>query len=874
MKHKLLSVLLALAMALTILPASALAAGDGPVSDITPTPAEDAGYMDMPMFMSLEAQETPAQDPITEALGITAVNGVYTMNSDKTLTGALTVPGTAVIDLNGHTLTLVSNNNGIIVADGAYLTIQDSTANVPTVGTGADYAVTGYTGGKITSAGSGACNTIQVQGGGTLTVQSGMIENTKGQTIRTQPGSEKTATVSITGGYIKAQETAVAVMKNGNVSLTGGVVEGLDNFAVAAAGNQDTEGNPTQGNVTISITGGTLIGRIQTGGYASCGVYMPTSGNVTIGGSADIISTNGPGVVFRGGLGGFTVSGGKVTAMGTGGGKVGAYGNVTHAAVVLDASATHYPDISNARVKIAGGDFTSNSEVPVVLFARAESGGGESGQNEFAITGGKFSSNPFAGNTNITAPEGYKYDETTKTVGPDVTNATVAFAVDNDSQTGLFGSDKKAADLFTSGTATLTGTNVKVTGTANYISNWKAFSSDATEASGNYLPLRITVTGGEGDTAKASDLVQSVTVKGFKERTFTGEQFFGDKSSDVLVMQLNKLVGNAGLDNGHFQVTIQFKDKVTTAAAGDGASAGASITYDIDCTGVTLKLPEAPKGEVKDGEVKLEISNKNQVAADIANTINAAKAPNNTAGDPDKENPEVEGKAVTIPFDATSETGNAKAAVTLPQEVSAAMQGGGDVTVKAEIKADAATVTLSNEAVGKLSASQDTTITVEAKEKPTISTSGDSDEATKASTELAKAVVGGVKIEAKANNSDIFPSNSPLSDGGALVITVTAPSADTAYYVLYLNSGKFESMGKFTSGSDRRLPFKTKHLSEYYLVAATAENEALVQKLDTNPGAPADQKQLKLDITSPSNGLCTATVEGLTANAEFILKSD
>ena len=855
MKRKLLSVLLCFCMALTLVPA-ALAAGpeDGPEAQEFPEWDVMPMDLDMAVPFSLNAEAAPAPladeaaaptDPIADVLGnVTVSGGVYTLNSDVTLTKALTISGMVVIDLNGQTITCASTGNGVVIEPNGSLTIRDSKASAPSVA-GADYAVS-YTGGQLTSpAAASNSSTVYIKAGGMLRVESGKVNSDHGNAIGTMNGNSFTAGdtsspgVIVTGGYVTGRESGVCAMRNASVQITGGVFEGRDNMAISANGSKDASGQPTQGNVSISLTGGTLIGRIVSSGYASCAVYMPTSGNLTIGGNATIISTNGPGVVLRGGSAAFTVTGGSVIANGTTSGKVGDFNSsVTCAAVVLDATATYYPDNANTRIQIAGGDFTADPSVPVVLFAKTNSGTATETQ-EFAITGGKFSSDPFDAETGqvktgIAKPEGYRYDETSRTVVPDVTQATVAFAVDDSTGALLEGDSKTASDLF-SGSVSQSGAVCTVTGTAKYVKDWTAFhGSDVSEQNGNYLPLKITVTPSDS-TKKAADLVSQVIVRGSGEKTFEGSAFFGEGNDGVNIMLLNKLVGNPGLDDSSFEVTIVWKEETEVAQTdGQTKAASASTTYTVDCKGVTLELPKMPEAAA-DGSLDLS-STKDKVSADITNTINAAKAPNATQAPAEGGSADVDDAKKEVTITLTGST------VTLPKEVSEALQSGqtSGVDVSLEVRGEHATVTLSAGAVAKLSGSESSVIKTEKKEAGSLSVSGDDQTGT-----IKNAIDSAVDVTATANSANLFAEGSTEAETIGISMKV---SKSGSYFVLYLGADKTEKMTASPVAAVQQedgsyaVPFKTKHLSTYAAVEATEEVTKLLSAAPSSPDAPAEER--------------------------------
>lgn len=880
MKRKFLAFLLAFVMVAGMLPMTALAAG--------------------------EDEATPAEDPIQTALGVASdAQGVYALAKDVTLSETLSINKNVTINLSGHTLTVVASN-GIVVGDGATLTIQDSTATDPTVSDAGE--ISGYTGGKIKTASAGDNSKnymIVVKGGGTLNVESGMLD-AENNAIMTESLATKTGTVNVSGGYIKAGlYKGIVPFKNGKVSVTGGVLEGMEDYLISAAGDQDTDGNPTQGDVTISITGGTLVARAPKPSgsglqWGSLGVYMPTSGTLTVGGDAKIISTKGPGIVFRGGQGAFTVDGGEIIATGTETTKVGAFKTqgVVPAAVVLDGTATHYPVNAETKIDISGGKFSSDSTVPVVFFAGATEGSTQ----EFNITGGTFSSNPFETGegkaTNVVKPADYKYNTTTRKVELDMKSATVAISVDNSE--GVYWQGDKvvngAASLIDNGVAKTTGSTVKVTGTAKYITGWTAFNgTDKNEQSGNYLPLRIKITDSAADSSNGiTDLVQKVTVKGNKTKEFTGEAFFDGEgenaNSGVLIMRLNNLIGNAGLAEGTFQIIIEFKPKVDVEDASKAATAtkGAEVVYNIDCTGITLEMPKIESGN--NGTLDLTGGKADQVNANIANIINAAAAPNDTTVEdgtgetPEIPDPGATNKTVTIPFTVSAgSSGTDKGGtVKLPTAIVDTMKTGANgVKVAAKVETEAATVELPAAAIGKLSSSDATEIKVATMNKS--ATSGDTmipvPPSDSNAVSLKDAVDSAVDVTVKCGSSEPFKNNS--DDAASISISIKV-SASGSYHVLYFSSTAVEKMSAaaITAVSDNNggwyVPFTTKHLSVYGAVPSNETNDALVKNLEVNEGASGSEQgagQLKITMAdNPVNGLYKATVTGLNTNNTYTVQ--
>lgn len=279
-----------------------------------------------------------------------------------------------VLDLNGYTLSSTSDA-GITVSAGK-LVVKDSKAAQPTVD-GA--TVSGYAGGRISAKMVG----VRVWDGGQFELQSGMVESAEDLGIYVQGninGDGMTAsTATISGGYVKAQEHAVSPQGNGaTVIVSGGVLESMDNAVIG--GN----GSAKRGGTSVTVSGGTLVGRIQSAGSIACGIYQPQDGTLDITGGT-IIADAGAGVVARAGK--VTITGGTIRATGTATGKVGdANVEIPSSAVVIDGSA-NYPDASeDFGATISGGTMTSeNGEALVAIRNDADDKG------TVSVSGGSFS---------------------------------------------------------------------------------------------------------------------------------------------------------------------------------------------------------------------------------------------------------------------------------------------------------------------------------------------------------------------------------------------------------------------------------------------------------------------------------------------------
>lgn len=203
------------------------------------------------------------------------------------------------------------------------------------------------------------------------------------------------SSVEVTGGYVKAQECCVSPQGRGAAATISGaaVLESLDNAVVAGNGTYDA--NKKLGGTSITIMGKCwLIGRIQTPGYAACGIYHPQQGTLTLkyssGGIPNIVAINGAGIVMRGGT--LDYRAGNIIATGDANfvGKVGDSRVVVGTSgIVYDRDCDYY-DAANVKITIP-----SSGEKKVVGAKAAIQVINDKAQDisgVFDIQGGSFSS--------------------------------------------------------------------------------------------------------------------------------------------------------------------------------------------------------------------------------------------------------------------------------------------------------------------------------------------------------------------------------------------------------------------------------------------------------------------------------------------------
>ena len=283
--------------------------------------------------------------------------------SDKKLT----------FDLNGKTV----KANQFFALSNADLTFMDATATAEPV-VDDNYNVT-YDAGTF-------YGELSAMKGGSISIESGKYIDKKNCLFNAYGdeagASEVKSTVNVNGGYLESQESTVtARYKGATININGGVMVAKDNAVVA--GN----GSPGVGGTTINISGGTIIGHIQSAGYVACGVYHPQSGELNISGGK-IVALGGAGIVMRGGR--LNQTGGEVIASGDANltGKVGDSRVVVGTTgIIFDRDANYY-DAQNATVAISGEAKVSGTKAAVEVL---NTNGVANAENAVEVKGGTFS---------------------------------------------------------------------------------------------------------------------------------------------------------------------------------------------------------------------------------------------------------------------------------------------------------------------------------------------------------------------------------------------------------------------------------------------------------------------------------------------------
>lgn len=311
-----------------------------------------------------------------------------------------------IINLQNHTVT--GNKIDVYGTEGTdtYLKILDSKAKGLSVDKKNNYSVSYTASGTLQ-----LTRSITAYEGAKIMVESGTVVSTTNFAILAYGDvtgqSDVASSIEVTGGYVKAQEGCVSPRGRG-ASVTVGptkyserksmpVLESLDNAAVM--GNGTYKANEKLGGTSITISGNCwLIGRIQTSGYAACGIYHPQQGSLSIKyyyGAPNIVAVNGAGIVMRGGT--LDYRAGNITATGDASfvGKVGdADAQIGNCGIVYDYDCGYY-DTANAKIKITNGYKNTNvvgSKSAIQVFNSKAQDAKQNIADVFDIQGGVFSS--------------------------------------------------------------------------------------------------------------------------------------------------------------------------------------------------------------------------------------------------------------------------------------------------------------------------------------------------------------------------------------------------------------------------------------------------------------------------------------------------
>lgn len=267
-------------------------------------------------------KENPYQVSTEAELKETVKNGGYLqMSNDFEINDTLVIEKDVNLDLNGNTLTCSSEKIGIQVKSGSTF-IKDSVDN-----------------GKITTNGRETV-LIKVSAGAEFTLNSGTLENTD-LDLATESVIYNYGTLNIDGGVIKGvscvhanasqYETTAPTEEKSIVKITNGELIGIPcetdslynnrytgvsygltwyGLGMGEEGNYNREPDPINDAVVINISGGKISGGQALGTNASSGKYAGFTLNISD--DAEIVSSNDC-AAYLPGYGITNISGGKLS---------------------------------------------------------------------------------------------------------------------------------------------------------------------------------------------------------------------------------------------------------------------------------------------------------------------------------------------------------------------------------------------------------------------------------------------------------------------------------------------------------------------------------------------------------------------------------
>lgn len=304
MKKRLISMALAVSMAVSIMPAPALATVGGGGKTL----GDDA----ITLLDATGSTSSGTATLVSDLTGLTAAatnGGNVQLSGDITLTGTLSINNNKKlsIDLNGHTITAANNQRAFNISNGGTLEIKDSVGNGIIQGNG---TVTG-SGGAIYMEGSGSA----------LTISGGTIQG---------------FTVSAHGGGV--------YMSGGAFTMTGGKI-----YNCSSSGTNLSGGGVYMADGTFNMSGGSIE---NCTAHEGAGVKMyPDSGKTctfTMSDSAEIKNCSNDGVsIARSGTSKFIMNGGTID-------KNKGYGLWTSSG-------------SNTEITLSGGTITNSESYDMVI---------------------------------------------------------------------------------------------------------------------------------------------------------------------------------------------------------------------------------------------------------------------------------------------------------------------------------------------------------------------------------------------------------------------------------------------------------------------------------------------------------------------------
>ena len=269
MKRRFISILMALVMALSLLPAQALAE-DNTVTELN-------------------------NNNISNGLG----NGTYKLTEDVTITSTLTITGNTTLDLNDHVLQMTGSGSVFKIENGGHLTLEDNAATKTlkyfsknnatdpwTLLTDSSTSAYSVSGGVITGGSAQRGGGVLIEDGGTLTMNGGSIVGC---------AATHTSLAAWGGGVF---------VLNGQFNMTGGNIVGCT--AVTQGGDVAHGGGVCISRGTFNMSGGsitdcTAAAQGADGAAWGGGICNYSNGITTLSGTAKIQNCHATGNKCYGG---------------------------------------------------------------------------------------------------------------------------------------------------------------------------------------------------------------------------------------------------------------------------------------------------------------------------------------------------------------------------------------------------------------------------------------------------------------------------------------------------------------------------------------------------------------------------------------------
>ena len=211
-----------------------------------------------------------------------ADEATLTLLQDSSTSTQIAVTGTKTLDLNGKTLTSTADSSAVLLsADDAVLTVTDTSDAKA---------------GKIThGVEPNTIPAINIETG-TLNVDGGTVQSTRGDAIRASGG-----TLNVTGGVVEAPYAAVQVPagKSGTVDIKGGSIKGggYGNVAIELHGGGTFA---LSGDTVVSASMGIQVGKDYTGNVTISGGTINGSGDYSLSASNTTGAVEVSGGTFNG----------------------------------------------------------------------------------------------------------------------------------------------------------------------------------------------------------------------------------------------------------------------------------------------------------------------------------------------------------------------------------------------------------------------------------------------------------------------------------------------------------------------------------------------------------------------------------------------